>query len=254
MPTLTKDLSTFWQDGSTAGYIACPDGSQIVVSNLGNTLYYKSTSSVTSSSSDGSIATAASQSFTKGIYVICATGVQTQVNVTTNDGRNQAGQVAFTGWRNIAPATTTTGTNSTPADGTQAVTSVFVPVNSKITGIAYLIGGTGGTNKCYAVLYDAAGNVLGNSSVTSGGATVGTASTFQTLALTAAINIVGPALYYVGVSINGTTARICTIVAGTQSGVYTGTAAQTHGTSVTVAAITPPVTFTTNVGPYVYLY
>src|SRR5438105_2643611 len=56
-------------------------------------------------------------------------------------------------------ATATDGTNTTPADGTQFVTSIWIPVNMTLTGVAYLVGGTGGTNKVYAVLYDSTGAV-----------------------------------------------------------------------------------------------
>lgn len=183
-------------------------------------------------------------------------------NVTGNVTGNVSGTVTVgasglvpvstpSGFCNIAPATVTTGTNTTPASGTQFVTSVFIPVNFTVTGIAYLIGGTGGTNKVYAVLYDSTGAVLGNSSLTTGGATVGTASQIQTLALTATYAAKGPGIFYVGISMNGNTARIQTVAAFTQAGIWGGTVAQTHGT---VAAITPPTTFTADQAPYVFIY
>src|SRR5207249_2599407 len=135
---------------------------------------------------------------------------------------------------------------TTPANGTQFVTSLFLPAGKLLTGIAYLIGSVGGTDKVYAVLYDAGGAVLTNSSVAGGGATVGTAANQQTLAFTATYQAIGGRMYYVGISINGVTARLRTVPAHTQFGVFANSVAQTHGT---VAAITPVTAFTADKAP-----
>jgi len=100
------------------------------------------------------------------------------------------------------------------------------------------------------VLYDSTGAVLANSSLTSGGATVGTAANIQTLALTTPLAVKGPGLFYVGININGGTARIRTIPAQTSGGVSGATVAGTHGT---VVAITPPITFTANQAPVIFI-
>lgn len=155
------------------------------------------------------------------------------------------------GFSNWQPVAATSGTDTTPADGTQFVTSIFVPVNKTLTGVGYLIGSVGGTDKVYAVLYDADGAVLANSSLTSGGATVGTAANVQTLAFTSTYAAKGPRMYYVGISMNGNTARLRTVPAHTQSGLFAGSVSQTHGT---VAAITEPTTFTADKAPVVFAY
>lgn len=155
------------------------------------------------------------------------------------------------GFANIFPAAATTGTDTTPANGTQFVTSIFVPANKTLTGAGYLIGSVGGTDKVYAALYSATGALLANSSVTTGGATVGTAANAQTLDFTATYAAVGPAMYYVGVSMNGNTARLRTVPAHCSGGIFAGSVSQTHGT---VAAITAPTTFTADKAPYIFVY
>jgi len=158
---------------------------------------------------------------------------------------------AYSGAHNITPAAATTGTDTAFANGTQFVSSIFVPANKTLTGAGYLIGSVGGTDKVYAVLYSAAGAVLANSSVASGGATVGTAANVQTLAFTATYAAVGPALYYVGISANGNTAKIRTVPAHCQGSIWGNSVSQTHGT---VAAITPMTAFTADKAPYLFLY
>lgn len=155
------------------------------------------------------------------------------------------------GFANWQPATATSGTDTAFADGTQFVGSLFLPVNKTLTGVGYLIGSVGGTDKVYAVLYDADGAVLANSSLTTGGATVGTAANIQTLAFTATYNAKGPRLFYVGISANGATAKLRTVPAHCQAGIFGGTVSQVHGT---VAAITEPVTFTADQAPIVFVY
>ena len=81
MPYYDPFYYLYTQDGAKASYIPVQSGQTVVVSNSGNTLYYDNASSVTSSSNDGNIASGASAEFTSPQYVICATGVSTQVQV-----------------------------------------------------------------------------------------------------------------------------------------------------------------------------
>lgn len=149
------------------------------------------------------------------------------------------------------PSVATSGTDTAFASGTQFVGGLWVPANCTLTGIGYLIGSVGGTDKVYAVLYDSTGDVLANSVLTAGGATVGTAANVQTLDFTAPFAVKGPGLFYVGISANGATAKLCTVPAHCQGGIYAGSVAQVHGT---VAAITAPVTFTADKAPVAYAY
>lgn len=155
------------------------------------------------------------------------------------------------GFHNLQNSSVAAGTDTACATNTQFVSSVFIPVNKTITGIAYLVGSTGGTDKAYGVLYDASGTALAFSSTTSGGVTVGSAASVTAMDLTATYAAKGPAMFYVGVSVNGATAKIRTVPANLSSGIYGGTVTQTHGT---VGNITPPTTFTANTAPYLYVY
>lgn len=158
--------------------------------------------------------------------------------------------VAPTGFGNWQTIAATSGTDTAAANGTQFVTSLWVPVGFTCTNINFLIGSVGGTDKVYGVIYDSTGAVLANTSLTTGGATVGTAANIQTLALTATLALTGPGLYFVGISINGNTAKLRTIPAFCQGALVGNSAAQTHGT---VAAITPITTFTADKAPVIFL-
>lgn len=158
---------------------------------------------------------------------------------------------APSGFHNWQPVAATSGTDTTPADGTHFVTSLYVPCNATLTGVGYLIGSVGGTDKVYAALYSSAGALLANSSVAAGGATVGTAANVQALAFTTAYAAKGPDLFYVGISMNGNTARLRTVPAHTQAGLWGNSVAQTHGS---VAAITPMTAFTADKAPVCFVY
>jgi hypothetical protein len=158
---------------------------------------------------------------------------------------------AYSGAHNWQPIAATSGTDTFFADGTQYVSSVFLPANMTLTGVKYLVGSVGGTDKAYAVLYSASGAVLANSTLESDGTTVGTAATIQALAFTATYDAVGPAMYYVGISADGNTAKLRTVPAYCGGSLFAGSVSQTHAT---VAAITEPVTFTADKAPVLSLY
>jgi hypothetical protein len=73
----------------------------------------------------------------------------------------------------------------------------------------------------------------------------------QTIAFESTYAAKGPAMYYVGVSASGATAKLRTVPANLSFGIFAGQVSQTHGV---VAAITAPTTFTAGKGPYVYVY
>ena len=145
----------------------------------------------------------------------------------------------------------TAGTDVTPVDGTRYTCEIFVPYNMIMTGIGYLIGTAGGTDKAIAELHDADGTLLAYSAVA--GVTVGTLATFQELPFTAPVEVIGPQKYYLSITMNGTTARLRTIP--TALGVsQTLTTKSATGTFGTVGALTVPTTFTAGVGPIAYTY
>lgn len=116
-----------------------------------------------------------------------------------------------------------------------------------ITGVNVAVGSTGGTDLWNAELHDSTGATLATSLLT--GTTAGTANTIQQLAFTAAVTIPS-GLYYIVLQSNGTTAKFKTVNSPIWP-TFTGSAIGTLGTA---AAITPPTTFTANLGPMASLY
>lgn len=149
-------------------------------------------------------------------------------------------------WQAVAA---TSGTDTACTNGTAYVGSIYVPMNCTVTGIQYLIGSVGGTDKVIASLHDSTGALLANSSQS--GLTVGTSANLQQVALTATYAAVGPAYYFIALTFNGTTAKFRTVPAHTQNGLLSGSVTQTFGTS---ASFTAPTTFTADKAPVASLY
>lgn len=201
----------------------------------------------------GNVVISGSKTFTTGTGAVSLNGATTMAAATAfiNGTGGTTPISAPSGIPNWPLTSATAGTDTAFANGTQFVTSIYVPFNMTLTGVSYLIGSVGGTDKVYAVLYDSAGTNLANSSLTGGGATVGTAATQQTLAFTSTYAAKGPGRFYVGISANGLTAKIRTVPAQLANGIFGGTVSQVHGT---VAAITAPTTFTADQSPIVFIY
>jgi hypothetical protein len=159
-------------------------------------------------------------------------------------------------WRQLL---LTIGVDTACASGTSNVRRVYIPNVVEVTGVQYLIGSVGGTDKVIAALYDSTGALLRVSAVA--GATVGTAATIQQVPF--ALDGAGAAattitlesgFYWIGLTFNGTTAKLRTVP--TLSNVGTsllgnGGLTQTFGTPI---AITPPTTFTASKVPYTSTY
>lgn len=147
-------------------------------------------------------------------------------------------------------ATLTAGTSTTGLATSVYVTQVFIDNNASLTGIAVNNAATVGTNKYIVVLFNSSGVPLANSALA--GVTTAGASSWQKIPFTAPVAVVGPAVYFVGVYINGATDTFYTIPA---AGEYVGSAGSVTGqTFGTVSTITPPSTFTAGAGPIVHTY
>jgi hypothetical protein len=275
LTVIDKTAYSFNQDGTKSQPISVPAGTSATVLNAGaGTVYYKATPDVTSASSDGTITTGASTTFTATKYVISAQGASNLLFVETTEGATEdfrvgddltivddttftdtittTGGVAGGVPRNVntwqAP-TATSGTDTACSNGTAYVGSVFLPMNATVTGIQFLVGSVGGTNNVHAALHSIAGAPLANSAAA--GAVVGTAAQVQQVAFTATYAAVGPAFYFVALTFNGTTAKFRSVPAHTQNGVIGNGVTQTFGT---IAAFTPPTTFTADKVPVASLY
>lgn len=136
------------------------------------------------------------------------------------------------------------GNATTLIAGQVFVASIYVPFDMTVTNINCLNGGTVGTNAVIYSLYNTAGTRIATTALA--GATTSGANAFQTIALTAPLAIQGPGRYFVSVQGNGATDNIRTVAASTFRQIVTNSVAGAFGT---LPALTPPTTFTANVGP-----
>lgn len=151
-----------------------------------------------------------------------------------------------------ATAYTSINTNGTAVGATTLYCmEANLPYNKLLTGIAVLNGTTVTGNARYVVLYDSAGNALANSAL-AGQASV-TASIYEAYDFTSTFYAVGPSKYFACIqdnAVGSTTVRMA--VTGVNDNFLTK--GQTSATFGTVPTLTVPTSFTTAVGPYVYLY
>lgn len=143
------------------------------------------------------------------------------------------------------------GTSAVHSAGAIYFTEIEVLVNRTVTGIAILNGATAAaTDKGIVGLYDSAGaNLLGNSALAGAGITG--ANAWQEYALTAPLEVVGPARYWVAFQCEGTTDTTRRIAAST----FLNMADVVAGSWGTLpATITPATSTAADEGPIAYLY
>lgn len=146
------------------------------------------------------------------------------------------------------PATATTdGTDTTPSTTETYFTEIFIPANCTLTGAAVFNGSAVGTDKLVLILWNSSGTAVANTATA--GTTASGTDAYQKIAFTSTYSAKGPATYYVGLQVNGTTYRFNTHVLGAF-----GADKATSTVFGTVPSITPPTTFTTGRGPMISLY
>lgn len=135
------------------------------------------------------------------------------------------------------------GTDAVSVAGTLYYSEGYNPTTRTVTNVACLNGTTGvGTDLQIFALWNSSGALLGTTALA--GTTPATADVFQAIALITPVEL-PPGRYFAGFQINGTTSPHQTIAAATYPN-RTGSAA---GVFATIGAITPPTSFTANVGP-----
>jgi hypothetical protein len=137
--------------------------------------------------------------------------------------------------------------DKTMVAGTRYYVGITLGTAALLTGIEALVGSTGGTDLWNFELHDSTGATVATSLLT--GTTAGTANTFQRLAFTSTYQAAA-GTYYIAVQSNGTTAKLGTY-ASAGLPLVTGSATGTLGTP---ASITPPTTYTANLGPIAQVY
>jgi hypothetical protein len=176
------------------------------------------------------------------------TGATTHTGATTFTGGIALGDLFhnFMGWK---PSTLTAGTSTAAVATHVYVSQIVIPHNSTLTGVYVNNAATVGTNKWIVALFNSAGAVVANSSLS--GITTSGADAYQVLAFTGTY-AAKTGTYWIGLYMNGTTDRFRTAPAVGQYAGYTGDiTGQTFGT---VATITPPTSFTADVGPVAFTY
>jgi hypothetical protein len=214
-----------------------------VTNAAGGKLFYKVSSDVSTSSTE--VAVGSSVTFEATNFLISET--ESKVIVENLEAVQAPGGKPWN-VRTWQPVAATSGTDTACTNGTAYVGAVFVPKNSTIAGVSYLIGSVGGTNKVVASLHSNTGALLANSAVA--GATVGTAETVQNVEFIAPYEVKGPMTYFIGLTFNGATAKFRSIPAQTQAGEIGNGVTQTFGTP---ASFTAPTSFTADKIPVAFL-
>lgn len=143
-----------------------------------------------------------------------------------------------------APATATTGTDTTPVVTETYVARVFIPLNVSLTGISILNGSAVAGNIMVA-LADSNGSVIASSAST---AASGTAA-YQAVPFSAITPVKGPGEYFILLQCNNTGYRFRSHAVGVfKAGKLTS---QTYGT---LPAFTPPTSFAADLGPIASTY
>ena len=168
--------------------------------------------------------------------------------ITATGGVKNASGGTFRWANGGSVALATSGTDTACSNGDRYWVGVSLDVNATLTGISYLIGSVGGTDKVIVELRNTAGVLVATSALA--GATVGTAANLQSVDFIAPVAVTA-GQYYAVVQFNGTTAKFRTYpIPG--SPFVASTAAGTFGTPV--ASITPGTTFTASKGPICLTY
>jgi hypothetical protein len=151
------------------------------------------------------------------------------------------------------------GTNTTDISDKRMTTSFYLPRTGIFTGIQVLQGGTATTDNITTQVADGGGKIIATSAAA--GTLLATANTFKAIAF--ALNgagaaqtktiLVGPSMYFLSVTGNGTAAGAYqTVPTLTFKNILSqGTTSITFGT---FPAYTPPTTFTADLAPVVCLY
>lgn len=152
--------------------------------------------------------------------------------------------------------------NSTPVITEIYLAEILVTHPVMVQGLAVFAGSVWSDN-IKAALYDASGTILAATASTAGNTTadayqrIPIASEFQSIAGTATAGtqvFLAPGTYYAACILDGTTSRLNTHVVGSfGAGKLTGHVYAT-AFATTALTVTPPVTFTTALGPVISLY
>lgn len=173
------------------------------------TLSLKKTSDVTTSSFDFQVTAGSSRLQVGPIYAVGSVAITAFVEEIPVPPLPLIPPVTRFWGGAISPlkAAAAGGTNTTTVANRAWLVELDLPYRTTLTGLAYLVGTTGGgPDKAITALYDATGKVQAFSAIA--GTTVGTANTYQSLDFVTPYEVLAPGKYFAGVITNGTTATI----------------------------------------------
>lgn len=154
----------------------------------------------------------------------------------------------------FALATAGTNTTLTAATTFGYVSSVFLPINQTLTGVSVLAGGTAGAANHWSVaIYSSAGGTAVAKTTSTTVASAASTNAFYDIPFSATYAATGPNQYWIEFQTDGTTDKIQTIAAANS---FQRTWTQKPATTAfgTFPSLTPPTTFTADVGPVACLY
>lgn len=246
---------------------ASPENQAKIVNAHGGKLFYKTAPDV--DTGDTEVAVGSSVTVEQIVWIISESQSKVAVehltgstvqDLTVSDALTVSGSASITpasapaGFYTWQPPTAESGTDTAFAEKKLFTASIFIPCNKTITGIGYLLGAGGGTNKVIAALFDSAGKKVANSSETTEGTTAGAEKTVQELAFTSTYAAKGPGLYFIGITANGATAKLRTIPANTAGKNVLTKEISLETKNVVPASITAPTAWEAAKGPVAFVY
>jgi hypothetical protein len=147
-----------------------------------------------------------------------------------------------------APARVSTdGNDSTPVATETYISEIQIPANMTITGVAIFNGSVAAGNIKISLANASTGDPI--TAAQSASTSVSGTDAYQLVPFATPYAAVGPATYLILVQYNNTSARYNTHTLGTH-----GVSKKTGETYGTFTTVTPPTTFTTNIGNICGLY
>lgn len=249
MPSITTTDNYVVGKSKAKLIYATPEYQARIVNNGGGKLFYKVSSDVTTS--DTEVASGSAFNIENTVWVISNSRAALTVE------HREAGNLPLStapGFYTWQPATAESGTDTAFAEKKLFTASVFLPVTKTITGVGYLLGAGGGTNKVIAALFNSQGVKLANSTETTEGTTAGTEKTVQELAFTSPFKANGPGLYFIGITANGATAKLRTIPANTAGKNILTAEISLTTKNVVPSSVTAPTEWIAAKGPVGFVY
>ena len=179
---------------------------------------------------------------------MASTGTTKKITVAALTAQTVSGFTAFGTGGMINTLNSSSGGSVAMVAGTIYWAAVPVLWNVTLTGLIFTTGGVGLTDNWIGALYNSAGTLLANSALA--GIAAPAATTKKAFPFTGTLAVTGPAVYYIALQSNGTTAKFLGFNNAIE-GFVTGNVTGAFGT---LPSITPGTTYGANLGPFASTY